>query len=123
MTGLLSAACDGDGSFAASCDSALRLVPSNHRDYSYRMQRFALFLAAVAAFALCSNSASAQIKTLVSGKNWSAYSLAEKNNTTCYLVGHPSKAVPSGNPRKSVDAMVSHRVAEKAFYVITFNLG
>ena len=72
---------------------------------------------------LISTSAATPIKTLATGKIWSAYSLAEKGGLTCYLVGSPAKSEPAASERAHVDAMVSHRLAEKAYNVVTFNLG
>jgi len=84
------------------------------------MQRF---VAALAALLLLAPAAWAQIKTLAAGKVWSAYSTVEQGKTTCYLVGVPAKSLPAGAARSNVNAIVSHRTAEKAFYVVTFNLG
>lgn len=73
---------------------------------------------------LVATSAFAQdIKTLETGKIWSAYTVPEKGGLTCYLVGNPASSEPASLPRSRVDAMVSHRVSEKAYNVVTFNLG
>jgi Invasion associated locus B (IalB) protein len=85
------------------------------------MQRIVSILAAV--LVLSPVAALAQIKTLATGQIWSAYSADEKGGPTCYLVGHPAKSLPAGAHRNSVDAMVSHRVGEKAYYVVNFDLG
>lgn len=85
------------------------------------MHRFAIALALP--LILIATGAEAPIKTLETGKFWSAYNLPEKGGPTCYLVGKPTKSTPANAPRSRVDAMVSHRVAEKAYNVVTFNLG
>jgi len=73
---------------------------------------------------LVATSAFAQdIKTLETGKTWSAYTVPEKGGLTCYLVGKPISSEPASLPRSQVDAMISHRVSEKAYNVVTFNLG
>jgi len=85
------------------------------------MQRLAAALALP--LILAATGAVAQVKTLATGKIWSAYSLPAKGGPTCYLVGKPTKSLPATAPRSQIDAMVSHRVAEKAYNVVTFNLG
>lgn len=85
------------------------------------MHRFAIVFALPLIFV--ATSAATPIKTLKTGKIWSAYSLPEKGGPTCYLVGNPTKSTPADAHRPRVDAMVSHRVAEKAYNVVTFNLG
>ncbi len=85
------------------------------------MQRFAAALAL--AVVLVATGAAADIKTLETGKIWSAYSLPEKGGPTCYVVGKPVKSEPADAQRSRIDAMVSHRVGEKAYNVVTFNLG
>ncbi|MDE2230052.1 MAG: hypothetical protein KGL11_13575 [Alphaproteobacteria bacterium] len=85
------------------------------------MQRFAVILALP--FVVVATGASAQLKILETGTIWSAYSLPNKGGPTCYLVGKPDKSTPPTAQRSRVDAMVSHRVAEKAYNVVTFNLG
>src|SRR5487761_285585 len=72
---------------------------------------------------LAATGAAAQGKTGATGKIWSAYSLPAKGGPTCYLVGQPSKSDPANAQRSRVDAMVSHRISEKAYNVVTFNLG
>lgn len=72
---------------------------------------------------LIATGAATPIKSLETGKIWSAYSLPEKGGLTCYLVGTPAKSEPAAAERSHVDAMVSHRLAEKAYNVVTFNLG
>src|SRR5208282_1090165 len=42
---------------------------------------------------------------------------------TCYLAGHPAKTLPSGAARGRVDAVIAHRLGDKAFNVVTFDLG
>ena len=86
------------------------------------MQRWIAVLALP--LVLFATSAMAQeIKTLESGKIWSAYTAPEKGGPTCYLVGKPASSEPASVPRSRVEAMVSHRVGEKAYNVVTFNLG
>ncbi len=86
------------------------------------MHRFVFPLALP--FVLIATVAAAQpIKTLETGKIWSAYSLPKEGGPTCYLVGKPTKSTPANAQRSRVDAMVSHRVGEKAYNVVTFNLG
>jgi len=84
--------------------------------YGWPVQRF------IAPFILCgliaSAAAAAQPATLLAGKAWSAYAEGDKNAKTCYLAGKPAK-----NARAGAGLMVSHRLAEKAFNVVTFNLG
>jgi len=86
------------------------------------MQRWIAVLALP--LVLFATSAMAQeIKTLETGKIWSAYTVPEKGGPTCYLVGKPASSDPASVPRSRVDAMISHRVGEKAYNVVTFNLG
>ncbi len=85
------------------------------------MQR--LLAALVLPLILAATGAAAQVKTVATGKIWSAYSLPAKGGPTCYLVGQPSKSDPANAQRSRVDAMVSHRISEKAYNVVTFNLG
>ena len=56
-------------------------------------------------------------------KGWSAYSYPEKGGKTCYLAGHPAKTLPAGAARGRVDAVIAHRLSDKAFNVVTFDLG
>jgi hypothetical protein len=56
-------------------------------------------------------------------KGWMAYSYPEKGGKTCYLAGHPAKTLPSGAARGRVDAVIAHRLGDKAFNVVTFDLG
>ncbi|MGH6968287.1 MAG: invasion associated locus B family protein [Stellaceae bacterium] len=86
------------------------------------MQRLAAVLA-LPLVLVATSALAQQVKTVETGKIWSAYTVPEKGGLTCYLVGSPAKSEPSSLPRSRVDAMVSHRVAEKAYYVVTFNLG
>ena len=86
------------------------------------MHRF-VFALALPFVLIATIAAAAPIKTLETGKVWSAYSLPEKGGPTCYLVGKPTKSTPANAQRSRVDAMVSHRVAEIAYNVVTFNLG
>lgn len=93
-----------------------RLFYYRRPGYGCPVQRF------IATFILCgviaSAAAAAQPATLLAGKAWSAYAEGDKNAKTCYLVGKPAK-----NARAGADLIVSHRLAEKAFNVVTFNLG
>ncbi len=57
------------------------------------------------------------------GKVWAAYSYPDKGGKTCYLAGHPAKTQPSGAARGRVDAVIAHRLSDKAFNVVTFDLG
>lgn len=56
-------------------------------------------------------------------KGWEAYSFPEKGGKTCYLAGHPAKTLPSGAARGRVDAVIAHRLGDKAFNVVNFDLG
>ncbi|HXP13587.1 MAG TPA: invasion associated locus B family protein [Stellaceae bacterium] len=56
-------------------------------------------------------------------KGWLAYSYHEKGGKTCYLAGHPAKTLPSGAARGRVDAVIAHRLGDKAYNVVTFDLG
>ena len=87
------------------------------------MQRFVIAATAALALAFGPAAAMAQVKTLAAGKAWSAYSMPDKSGPICYLVGKPVKSTPANATRGSVDAMISHRVGEQAWYVVTFNLG
>jgi len=61
--------------------------------------------------------------TLGESQGWAAYSYPDKGGKTCYLVGHPVRSMPAGAPRTRVDAMIAHRLSDKAFNVVTFDLG
>ncbi len=56
-------------------------------------------------------------------KGWEAYSFPEKGGKTCYLASHPAKTLPSGAARGRVDAVIAHRLGDKAFNVVNFDLG
>lgn len=56
-------------------------------------------------------------------KGWTAYSYSEKGGKTCYLAGQPAKTLPSGVARGRVDVVIAHRLADKAYNVVTFDLG
>jgi hypothetical protein len=56
-------------------------------------------------------------------KGWAAYSYPDKGGKTCYLAGHPAKSLPQGAPRTRIDAVIAHRLSDKAFNVVTFDLG
>jgi hypothetical protein len=56
-------------------------------------------------------------------KGWMAYSNPDKGGKTCYLAGHPAKTLPSGASRGRVDAVIAHRLSDKAYNVVTFDLG
>jgi hypothetical protein len=61
--------------------------------------------------------------SLGGAKGWTAYSYPDKGGKTCYLVGHPVKSQPQGAARTRVDAVIAHRLSDKAFNVVTFDLG
>jgi len=56
-------------------------------------------------------------------KGWDAYSYSEKAGKVCYILGHPSKSEPEKAKRGRIDALVTHRPAEKAFFVVNFDVG
>jgi len=62
-------------------------------------------------------------KDLGSAKDWSAYVAGEKPALICYVVGHPSKSLPAKVTRGRIALQVTHRPAEKAFNVVSFELG
>lgn len=66
---------------------------------------------------------SAKPKTLGEAKDWSAYSAGEKPAVVCYVVGHPAKSLPAKVSRGRIALQVTHRPAEKAFNVVSFELG
>lgn len=61
-------------------------------------------------------------KSLGSEKDWSAYVAGEKPALVCYVVGHPAKSQPKVT-RGRIALQVTHRPAEKAFNVVSFELG
>jgi len=61
-------------------------------------------------------------KALGSEKDWSAYVAGEKPALVCYVVGHPAKSAPKVT-RGRIALQVTHRPAEKAFNVVSFELG
>lgn len=60
---------------------------------------------------------------LGSAKGWSAYTYTEKGAKVCYLIGKPSKSEPANVSRGRVDVMITHRPAEKAVNVVSFDVG
>lgn len=65
----------------------------------------------------------AQPRLLGSAKSWSAYRAGEKKTLVCYIVGHPVKSLPAKAKRGRIALQVTHRPAEKAFNVVSFELG
>ncbi len=82
-----------------------------------------------AAAALCltwapmAASAADAPKSLGGTKAWTAYTAGEKATLVCYVVGHPAKSLPANATRGRVDLQVTHRPAEKALNVVSFDLG
>ena len=87
----------------------------------------AALVALAAAFpALAQNPSPAAAPTPTSlggAGGWKAYSYPDKGGKTCYLVGHPSASAPKNLNRGRVDAVVAHRLGDKAYNVVTFDLG
>ncbi len=65
----------------------------------------------------------AKPKLLGSDKDWSAYVAGPKSNLVCYLVGHPGKSLPAKVKRGRIALQVTNRPADKAFSVVSFELG
>lgn len=65
----------------------------------------------------------AKPKTLGNEKDWSAYSAGDKASLVCYVVGHPAKSLPAKATRGRIALQVTHRPGEKAFNVVSFELG
>lgn len=107
--------------------------PSRFR-YGWRMQQ--LFRIAPAALGLlllalapstslaADKPAAASVPQEIGGnKNWTAYAYTEKGKKVCYMLAHPVKSEPAKLKRGRVDAMVTHRPAEKALSVVNFDVG
>jgi hypothetical protein len=56
-------------------------------------------------------------------RGWSAYSYAEKGGKVCYVVGKPQKSEPANASRGRIDAIITHRPAEHAANVVSFDVG
>jgi Invasion associated locus B (IalB) protein len=78
---------------------------------------------AVSAAPAKSDSDGAKPKLLGTDKDWSAYVAGPKTNLVCYIVGHPEKSQPAKAKRGRIALQVTHRPAEKAFSVVSFELG
>lgn len=96
------------------------------------MQRFAPSFPAALALgllvltpmgAVAAEKPAAQPQEIGGGKIWAAYAFTEKGGKVCYLVGHPTKSEPAKLKRGRVDAMVTHRPAEKSVNVVNFDVG
>jgi hypothetical protein len=64
-----------------------------------------------------------QPERLGGSQNWNAYFYVAKAGKVCYLAGHPSKSEPASLKRNDVDALVTHRPAEKTTNVVSFVAG
>jgi Invasion associated locus B (IalB) protein len=62
-------------------------------------------------------------KSLGGTKDWTAYSAGDKAALVCYIVGHPVKSLPAKVSRGRIALQVTHRPGEKAFNVVSFELG
>jgi hypothetical protein len=83
-----------------------------------------VLVAAFPALAQNPSPAAAPTPTSLGGAGgWKAYSYPDKGGKTCYLVGHPDASAPKGMTRGRVDAVVAHRLGDKAYNVVTFDLG
>jgi hypothetical protein len=65
----------------------------------------------------------AKPRALGEAKDWAAYSAGDKAALVCYVVGHPAKSVPAKVTRGRIALQVTHRPAEKASNVVSFQLG
>jgi hypothetical protein len=81
----------------------------------------AAIVSSIAPFALAQG---APIPARIGGdKSWDAYSYSEKAGKVCYILGHPAKSEPANANRGRIEALVTHRPAEKAFFVVNFDVG
>jgi hypothetical protein len=84
---------------------------------------FALSLTPMTSLAAEKPAAASAPQEIGGGKNWTAYAYTEKGKKVCYMLAHPAKSEPAKLKRGRVDAMVTHRPAEKAFNVVNFDVG
>lgn len=103
-------------SMVASMQQFARFVPA-------ALGILALSLAPLTSLAAEKPAASAAPQEIGGGKNWTAYAYTEKGKKVCYMLAHPVKSEPSKLKRGRVDAMVTHRPAEKALSVVNFDVG
>jgi invasion protein IalB len=68
-------------------------------------------------------ASSAPSEALGSADSWNAYTYKQKGGRVCYLIAQPEKSTPPKANRRQPMAMVTHRPAEKAFNVVSFNVG
>jgi hypothetical protein len=54
---------------------------------------------------------------------WGAYVFQNAGGKVCYVVGTPQTSEPAGAHRKPPSAMVTHRTADKAYNVVSFDEG
>jgi len=62
-------------------------------------------------------------RSLGGNKSWDAYTLGAKSAQLCYLVGKPAKSEPATAKRGRIDALITHRPAERAVNEVNFDLG
>jgi len=87
-----------------------------------RLPAFAALCLAVAPLSAYAQD-TAKPASLGTAKDWSAYTANEKSTLVCYVVGHPTKSLPTNATRKRVDLQVTHRPGDKALNVVDFELG
>jgi hypothetical protein len=64
-----------------------------------------------------------QVNTLGVSGDWTAYTMTENGNQVCYVASQPKKDEGNYTARDEIYALVTHRPAQKQFYVVTIYAG
>ncbi|MBE1237690.1 hypothetical protein IHV25_08520 [Phaeovibrio sulfidiphilus] len=64
-----------------------------------------------------------QISTLGVYNNWTAFLMMENNQKVCYIASSPTKDEGNYTRRGDIYALVTHRPADKQYYVVTIYAG
>ena len=68
-------------------------------------------------------AANPAVETLGTFQDWSAFAFTERGQRVCFTQSKPTKSEPKGAKRGPINALVTHRPAEKATDVVSILMG
>lgn len=105
-------------------DAIAGLAAAARRRYVGRMTRLGLLAAAIALGGAASAiAATPAVETLGTFQDWSAYAYTDSGRKVCFVQSKPKDSLPKGTKRSTINALVTHRPAERAVDVISMIMG